>query len=115
MNKALAILFLYPNANPLVDFEVLDEGDGPQLVRWEVKDENGDIVPEPTDAELFAAWEAYQANPPEPPETDAQKIARLEQEIAVEREDKLMVMEALTEVYEKVLILEAQVAGGTPA
>jgi hypothetical protein len=136
VNKALAVLQMYPNADPLVDFEVLDRGaekeyiagsgyeelddgemvegthynivyKGPQIVRWELLNEKGNKIPQPTEAELLAAWEAYQANPPAPPEPPDQKLARLEAQLAVEREDKLMLMEALADVYEMVLTLQS--------
>ncbi len=44
-------------------------------------------------------------NVPAPP-TSEQKIAALEAQLAVEREDKLMVMEALAGIYESVLALK---------
>jgi hypothetical protein len=121
MNIALAIMYLFPDADPLRDFVVQDNGPEPMLregaeekgrVRYEIKPpeegeepvegvhyrygidynlltegEDYDLVergpyiaywgldePEPTEAELQAAWEAYQeaeANtPPELTEMD---------------------------------------------
>lgn len=120
MNKALAIMFLYPNANPMSDFIVQDNGAEPILregvdgrFRYEIRPldedeteyiegvhyryvvdfneltegvdydvvERGQYIavwnldkPQPTEAELQAAWEAYQeaeANkPPELTETE---------------------------------------------
>jgi hypothetical protein len=57
MNKALAIMQLYPNANPLVDFVVQDDsdGNGPIIAQWNSSE------PQPTDEELQAAWIAYLA------------------------------------------------------
>ncbi|WP_082726764.1 XkdW family protein [Paenibacillus riograndensis] len=116
MNIAQAILYLYPNADPMRDFMVQDNGPEPALhpgaeeksrVRYEIKPpeegekpvegvhyrygidynlltegEDYDIVergpyiavwnldkPQPTEAELQAAWEAYQeAEANKPPE-----------------------------------------------
>ncbi|MFD5022725.1 XkdW family protein [Paenibacillus sp. NPDC058367] len=121
MNIALAIMYLYPNAKPMYDFIVQDNGAEPVLregaeekgrVRYEIKQpekdespiegvhyrygidynllvvgEDYDLVergqyiavwnldaPQPTEAELQAAWAAYQeaeANkPPELTETE---------------------------------------------
>lgn len=52
MHKATTILFKYPEADPLRDFQVMDLADdkGPQLVEWNLPH------PKPTEADL-AAWE----------------------------------------------------------
>jgi hypothetical protein len=56
MNKALAILHMYPNTNPVTDFTVQDDsdGNGPYITHWNLTD------PQPTDAELLAAWDSMQ-------------------------------------------------------
>ena len=130
MNISSAILYLFPDADPLRDFVVQDDGPTPILrpgaeekgrVRYEIKQpedgeepvegvhfrfgidynllvegEDYDLVdegpyiavwnleaPQPTEAELQAAWAEIEAQPvPEPPETDAQKLARLTSENA---------------------------------
>lgn len=58
MNIALVIQHLYPTAKPLVDFWVRDDsdGNGPYIAAWNLPD------PQPTQAELEAAWAAYEAN-----------------------------------------------------
>lgn len=51
--KALAHLF--PNAHPMRDYELRDDGDGPYIARWGLDD------PQPTPAQLAAAIAAYDA------------------------------------------------------
>ncbi|QQZ64021.1 phage portal protein [Paenibacillus sonchi] len=65
MNPALAILYMYPSADPTKDFMVQDDGDGkgPYIAAWNLD------KPKPTEAELQAAWKAYQeAEANKPPE-----------------------------------------------
>jgi XkdW protein. len=174
MNLALAIMNLYPQANPLTDFAAQDDGpvfhllvaehptkqyllpdaegvdqedwiegvhfeyrkknpsemtEGvefewlpsvPYIVTWNVKDANGNDVPKPTEQELQAAWEAYQALPiPKTPEeleeerlqtletnTDAALLGvadAYEQQLAAsatQEEQNIAAMLGLTEVYE---------------
>lgn len=54
MNIALAIMHLYPQANPITDFIVQDDsdGEGPYIAAWNLED------PQPTEEELLEAWEA---------------------------------------------------------
>lgn len=60
MNKALAILHKYPQADPIDDFRVRDDGTGTPVIEfWNVKDGAGEIVPKPTDAEVEAWWQEY--------------------------------------------------------
>lgn len=56
MNISQSILFLYPNTNPLTDFIVQDDsdGNGPYIAQWNLTE------PQPTEAELQAAWDAMQ-------------------------------------------------------
>jgi hypothetical protein len=61
MNIPQAIMQLYPSAVPNVDFIVQDDsdGNGPYIAQWNVKDAQGKPVPQPTEEELQAAWDAY--------------------------------------------------------
>lgn len=54
MNIAQAILVQFPNADPLIDFRVQDDsnGKGPYIAYWNIKDSSGNIVPEPSSADL---------------------------------------------------------------
>lgn len=52
MNIALAILHIYPDMDPLQSFRVQDEGGGSYIAIW------NDPRPQPTTAELDAAWAA---------------------------------------------------------
>ncbi|WP_310830372.1 XkdW family protein [Paenibacillus pedocola] len=142
MNIALAIMYLYPDANPMRDFTVQDNGPEPVLfpgaeekglVRYEIKQpedgeeptenlhyrfgidynlltkdedyylvERGPFIaywgleePQPTDAELVAAWEAYheaEANKP-PKRTEIEQV----------REELVQTQIALTDTYEQLL------------
>lgn len=77
MNIALAIIQIHPQAIPMVDFVIQDDsdGEGAYIAIWNLE------VDPPTDEELQVAWEAYLLLPEVPiPETDAEKIARLEAE-----------------------------------
>jgi hypothetical protein len=58
---------------------------------------------ERTQDELDAEWAA---RPPAPPSSE-DKINQLEEQLVIEREDKLMLMEALADVYEMVLTLQS--------
>jgi hypothetical protein len=49
--KALAHLF--PDARPLIHYELRDDGDGPYIARWDLPD------PQPSEAQLAAAIIAY--------------------------------------------------------
>ncbi len=57
MNLALAILHLFPNADPIRDFLVIDRGEGQTIAVWKLPD------PQPTQAELETAWAAVQDVP----------------------------------------------------
>jgi hypothetical protein len=47
-NIAQIIEYLYPNAIPLDDFIVYDDGKNVIIKLWKVKDENGDPIPKPS-------------------------------------------------------------------
>ncbi|WP_278914524.1 XkdW family protein [Deinococcus wulumuqiensis] len=52
---ALVLRHLYPDADPLRDYVVADDGSGPRLITWNL------AAPQPTPAELDAALPAAQA------------------------------------------------------
>lgn len=56
LDKALAQLF--PGINFLYDVELRDDGDGPYIAAWNRPE------PQPTPAELEAAWQAWLADEP---------------------------------------------------
>lgn len=53
-------MYLYPKANPLIDFKVVDN----TIAEWLID------APVPTDDELIEAWDAYLNLPPQEPEPD---------------------------------------------
>lgn len=55
MNIALAILHLFPAADPFRDFRVEDDGGGPILKAWNL------TGPQPTEQQLESAWVQVQA------------------------------------------------------
>ncbi|MEC0242759.1 XkdW family protein [Paenibacillus dokdonensis] len=62
MNKALAIMYMFPGADPSSDFIVLDDDGVQTIIEWNID------APEPTEDELQQAWEEYLKQPaPEPP------------------------------------------------
>jgi hypothetical protein len=58
MNIATALKVLFPNARQPFDFLVQDDGDGPYLAQWNLPD------PQPTEGELQAAWDTWEAGQP---------------------------------------------------
>ncbi|MRN57038.1 XkdW family protein [Paenibacillus monticola] len=91
MNIAQTIMYLNPTANPMTDFVVQDDsdGEGPYIAAWNLPD------PQPTEAELQSAWEAYQ-------EAEANKPPQLT-EIEQVREELAQTQLALTDNYEQLL------------
>jgi hypothetical protein len=98
------------NAYRLIDgrfdfYDVIEVGEGAELPE-------GYAFPDPEKSykdtgEVMTAEEIeaiHNTPQPIPPE---QKIALFEEQLAIEREDKLMVMEALADVYEMVLTLQS--------
>ncbi|WP_052098311.1 XkdW family protein [Paenibacillus stellifer] len=67
MDLYFAIKHLYPSSRVDKDFVLLDksDGNGPYIAVWNLED------PQPTEAELAAAWESYleaeASKPPDPP------------------------------------------------
>jgi hypothetical protein len=59
INYALAIMQMYPDVIPSVDFRTVLDVDGSQYIaEWNLD------KPQPTEEELQIAWTNYQANPP---------------------------------------------------
>ncbi|MGQ8948240.1 XkdW family protein [Bacillus altitudinis] len=67
MNKALAIKYLYPNAELGKDYSVRDDGDGQFIDTWLLEE------PEPSAEELDAAWQEYLKLDNEQPLTQVEK------------------------------------------
>ncbi|KLV22762.1 XkdW family protein [Bacillus altitudinis] len=67
MNKALAIKYLYPNAELGKDYSVRDDGDGQFIDTWLLEE------PEPSAEELDAAWQEYLKLDNEQPMTQVEK------------------------------------------
>lgn len=67
MNRAKAIMHLFPNADPIKDFIVKDDADGtaPYIAEWNLSE------PQPTEAELAAAWVQVK-DAPTPPSLEEQ-------------------------------------------
>lgn len=53
MNIANALTYLFPDASPLRDYTIQDDGSGARIALWRLS------APEPTAAELVAASDAY--------------------------------------------------------
>lgn len=104
MNIAQAIMHLFPQANLLQDFLVQDDSDGkgPYIAQWNLD------AAQPTEEELQAAWEAYQAAEASKPPvlTAEQQISALQAENAKLKNDNVATMEAVAEVYEMLLKLQ---------
>lgn len=67
MNKALAIKYLYPNAELGEDYSVRDDGEGQFIDKWLLAE------PIPSDEELDAAWQEYLKLDNEQPMTQVEK------------------------------------------
>ncbi|MGS0929555.1 XkdW family protein [Bacillus safensis] len=67
MNKALAIKYLYPNAELGVDYSVRDDGEGQFIDKWLLDD------PIPSDEKLDVAWQEYLKLDNEQPMTEVEK------------------------------------------
>ncbi|WP_170169227.1 XkdW family protein [Mesobacillus subterraneus] len=75
MNKEKAILKIYPEAVPNVDFIITAD---PETLETTIHTWKYD-KPKPTDSQLQAAWDDLQANPPVKPKSLEEQIkARLE-------------------------------------
>jgi hypothetical protein len=106
-----AISILHPTAQNLRDYELRDDGGGVYIDVWNLKDEEGNDIPQPTIEELQEVWEAYV--PPVPPETPQQKIERLEIELESAKAATLDTMDAVFDLY--LMLLDMQSIGGDPA
>lgn len=67
MNKALAIKYLYPDAELGKDFSVRDDGEGQFIDTWALEE------PIPSDEELESAWQEYLKLDNEQPMTQVEK------------------------------------------
>ncbi|RAV19717.1 XkdW family protein [Paenibacillus contaminans] len=123
MNTSLAIMKLFPEADPKSDFLVQDDsdGNGQYIAVWSLPD------PKPTEAELQAAWDDLQANPPVVPPSIEDKVAQLQaesvdtmlalsevyettaQQDAMREQEGIDTMLALTEAYELILQQQATI------
>jgi hypothetical protein len=92
MNIAFAIMHLFPDAEPMKDFVVMDEGNGQFISEWNID------APIPTEEELQKAWEEYLANRPEPQPTPEERIAHLEQENEQLKEQIELMQQALDDL-----------------
>ncbi len=57
LDKAIGELF--PQAVAGVDFVLEDDGKGPYIKEWNLKDLQGNPIPRPTQAELESAYQSY--------------------------------------------------------
>lgn len=91
MNKALAIIKLFPDARDGVDFEVIDnmDGKGQQIEFWSLG------IAKPTDEELQKAWDEYLTVP---------KEASLDEKIEKLEADKKLMEEQMACLTEKNII-----------
>lgn len=65
-------MYLYPDANPLIDFEVVSRNGVQTITKWNL------TVPEPTENELIVAWEKYlKLPPPEPIQSTEEMLGTL--------------------------------------
>ncbi|MGJ5638641.1 XkdW family protein [Bacillus altitudinis] len=80
MNKALAIKYLYPNAELGVDYSVRDDGEGQFIDKWSLDD------PMPSDEVLEAAWNEYLSESNEKPLSNVEKqLLVLGEQLALEK------------------------------
>lgn len=112
MNIALAIMHLFPNANPLIDFIVQDDsdGNGPYLAQWNLED------PQPTEDEIQEAWEAYNALPaPEiqPSETELLGMQMVEKDLQLLELQSLVDMLGEQMVQNDLRLMQIELRGPT--
>ncbi|KJF47106.1 XkdW family protein [Bacillus altitudinis] len=80
MNKALAIKYLYPNAELGKDYSVRDDGEGQFIDKWSLED------PVPSDEVLEVAWNEYLAKNDEKPLSNVEKqLLLLGEQLALEK------------------------------
>jgi hypothetical protein len=96
MNIAQAILHLYPAAVVNVDFLVQHIDGVDRITVWSLKDADGNDVPQPTDEEIQAAWEAMQP-------TDADLLASAK--AARKAEISAAVATKITSGYQSTVVL----------
>jgi len=61
MNISQAIQRIYPEADPMKDYRVEDDGSGAKIKIWNIKDASGSIVPRPTQKELDSAYKDFKS------------------------------------------------------
>ena len=83
MNISEAILHLFPNAEPIKDFLVMDNGAGQFIAQWNLS------KAKPSNQELQAAWEEYNAHPPQEPPSEIE-LLKQRQEIIQQALDDLI-------------------------
>ena len=70
-NYALAIMKIYPDAKPSIDFSTCLDVDGKQYIsEWNYNQ------PQPTENELETAWNEYVSNPPQVPLSELEQIKK---------------------------------------
>lgn len=74
MNFEKALIQIYPDIRPNIDFLIMDDGNGPNIRHWKY---NG---PMPTEEQLQAAWSEIEATPPQP--SVEEKLVQMEQDVA---------------------------------
>jgi hypothetical protein len=114
VNIVQAVIHLFPDADPMQDFIVQDDsdGNGPYIAAWNLGD------PQPTEAELQTAWEAYQqAEANKPPELTPLESMEAEltntqlaltdtyEQLLASQDETTNVQIALVDVYEQLLAI----------
>jgi hypothetical protein len=95
MNLSHALAQLFPQANPLRDYTIQDDGDGPYIAAWHL------AQAQPTLAELQAASDAYDTAQAQ---ADADAQALRTQVIAVAQSAVGVVITSLTAVQVRSLL-----------
>ncbi|QNP15551.1 hypothetical protein H9S87_13575 [Bacillus pumilus] len=82
MNKALAIKYLYPNAELGEDYSVRDDGEGQFIDKWTLEDQM------PSDEQLETAWNEYLKKKHEKPKVLSgveKQLLLLGEQLAIEK------------------------------
>jgi hypothetical protein len=88
VNIAQAIKRLHPDLESLIDFEVMDNGEGQFISEWK-----NESVSQPTEAELQTAWGECLANPTPPPKSETQILG----EQVVAKDIEIMELQSLND------------------
>jgi hypothetical protein len=73
VNKAHAIMYLFPNSVPFEDFVVSTNGSDEQNISYW-----GIDAPIPSEEELTLAWEEYERNKPPEPKSVEERLLSIE-------------------------------------